>query len=74
MERGQRVGLIKFGSRVDVVIPAEATLCVKKGERVKGGLSVLAQMPAAVGAVLESASKRTLGASALPDLATGEPL
>jgi phosphatidylserine decarboxylase len=74
MERGQRVGLIKFGSRVDVVIPAEAALCVKKGDRVKGGSSVLAQMPDFVGARLESASKRTLGASVLPDLADGEPL
>jgi phosphatidylserine decarboxylase len=45
LERGQRVGLIKFGSRVDVVIPAEAELRVKKGERVKGGASVLAVMP-----------------------------
>ena len=45
VERGQRVGLIKFGSRVDVVIPAEAVLRVKVGERVKGGASVLAAMP-----------------------------
>lgn len=43
--RGQRVGLIKFGSRVDVVVPAEAILRVKVGERVKGGESVLAAMP-----------------------------
>jgi phosphatidylserine decarboxylase len=42
VERGQRVGLIKFGSRVDVVIPAGAVLRVKVGERVKGGSSVLA--------------------------------
>jgi phosphatidylserine decarboxylase len=45
LERGQRVGLIKFGSRVDVVVPAAALLRVKKGERVKGGSSVLAAMP-----------------------------
>ena len=44
VERGQRVGLIKFGSRVDVVVPAEAELRVKKGQRVKGGASVLAEM------------------------------
>ena len=44
VERGQRVGLIKFGSRVDVVVPAEAELRVKVGERVKGGSSVLAAM------------------------------
>jgi phosphatidylserine decarboxylase len=42
VERGQRVGLIKFGSRVDVVVPAEAVLRVKVGQRVKGGASVLA--------------------------------
>ncbi len=45
VERGQRVGLIKFGSRVDVVLPASASLQVKVGERVKGGSSVLALMP-----------------------------
>ncbi len=42
VERGQRVGLIKFGSRVDVVLPASAVLRVKVGQRVKGGASVLA--------------------------------
>ncbi len=45
LERGQRVGLIKFGSRVDVIFPAEAELRVKPGQRVKGGESVLAAMP-----------------------------
>jgi phosphatidylserine decarboxylase len=43
--RGQRVGLIKFGSRVDVLFPADAVLQVKVGQRVKGGESVLAIMP-----------------------------
>ena len=41
VERGQRMGLIKFGSRVDVLMPAEANLRVKVGDRVKGGSSVL---------------------------------
>jgi phosphatidylserine decarboxylase len=45
LERGQRVGLIKFGSRVDVLMPAEAVLQVKTGMRVKGGETVLAIMP-----------------------------
>lgn len=45
LERGQRVGLIKFGSRVNVVLPAEAELRVKVGQRVKGGSTVLAAMP-----------------------------
>jgi phosphatidylserine decarboxylase len=46
VERGQRVGLIKFGSRVNVIVPAETVLRVKAGQRVKGGSSVLAAMPA----------------------------
>jgi phosphatidylserine decarboxylase len=45
VERGQRMGLIKFGSRVDVLLPPEAKLSVKVGDRVKGGSSVLAAMP-----------------------------
>ncbi len=43
--RGQRVGLIKFGSRVDVLLPAEADLRVRTGARVRGGSSVLAVVP-----------------------------
>ncbi len=45
IERGQRVGLIKFGSRVDVLMPADANLRVKMGARVKGGSTVLAMIP-----------------------------
>lgn len=44
VQAGQRVGLIKFGSRVDVLLPAQAVLQVKTGQRVKGGSSVLAAM------------------------------
>ncbi len=44
LERGQRVGLIKFGSRVDVLLDASATLQVKVGDSVKGGASVLAHL------------------------------
>jgi phosphatidylserine decarboxylase len=45
--RGQRMGLIKFGSRVDLLIPADAKLLVKIGTRVKGGSSVVAVLPVA---------------------------
>ena len=45
VERGQRVGLIKFGSRVNVLLPVAAELRVKVGERVRGGASVLAATP-----------------------------
>jgi phosphatidylserine decarboxylase len=44
LERGQRVGLIKFGSRVDVLLDASARMKVKSGDRVKGGASVLAYL------------------------------
>jgi len=44
LDRGQRVGLIKFGSRVDVVLGASARVTVKVGDRVKGGASVLAYL------------------------------
>lgn len=42
VQRGQRMGLIKFGSRCDVLMPAEAHLRVKVGTRVLGGSTVLA--------------------------------
>ncbi len=46
LERGQRVGLIKFGSRVDVLLDASARVSVKVGDHVKGGATVLAYLPA----------------------------
>jgi phosphatidylserine decarboxylase len=49
LERGQRVGMIKFGSRTDVLMPAEAVPQVKSGARVRGGLTVLAVLPQPVG-------------------------
>jgi phosphatidylserine decarboxylase len=44
LERGQRVGLIKFGSRVDVLFDPAAVLQVKVGDRVRGGASILAYL------------------------------
>lgn len=46
LERGQRVGLIKFGSRVDVLMDSSARVQVKVGDQVKGGASVLAYVEA----------------------------
>jgi phosphatidylserine decarboxylase len=48
VKRGARMGMIKFGSRVDVLMPAEARLYVKVGDRVKGGSSVIAKLSASV--------------------------
>lgn len=44
VERGERIGLVRFGSRVDIWLPAEAEIAVKVGDNVKGGSSVLARM------------------------------
>ena len=40
---GERVGLIKFGSRVDLFLPVELPPSVAIGDRVKGGVSILAR-------------------------------
>jgi phosphatidylserine decarboxylase len=45
IQRGQRVGMIKFGSRVDVLLPADAVPKVDSGSRVRGGSSILAVLP-----------------------------
>ena len=44
--RGERIGLVRFGSRVDVWLPKEAEILVRVGENVRGGSSVLARWPA----------------------------
>lgn len=41
LEAGERIGMIRFGSRVDLIVPARAELFVKRGDRVKGGSSVM---------------------------------
>jgi phosphatidylserine decarboxylase precursor-related protein len=47
--RGELVGLVRFGSRVDVWLPEGAEIAVKVGDNVKGGSSVVARMPAGAG-------------------------
>jgi phosphatidylserine decarboxylase len=41
---GDRFGVMKFGSRMDVFLPPDATLAVKAGDRVVGGVSVIAAL------------------------------
>src|SRR5216684_3478500 len=52
--RGERIGLIRFGSRVDVWLPREAEILVQVGENVKGGSSVLARWQAKPGGQKQS--------------------
>jgi phosphatidylserine decarboxylase len=44
--RGELIGLVRFGSRVDVWLPKDAEILVKVGENVQGGASVIARWPA----------------------------
>jgi phosphatidylserine decarboxylase len=52
LERGERVGLIKFGSRVDVLLDPAIELTVSVGDRVRAGSSALARMPQSTAAHL----------------------
>ena len=45
LEQGQEFGFIKFGSRVDVFLPVEATILIKTGQSTTGGKTVLAELP-----------------------------
>jgi phosphatidylserine decarboxylase len=44
IQRGERISLIQFGSRVDVYLPLNARIRVQLGDRVVGGESVLAEL------------------------------
>jgi phosphatidylserine decarboxylase len=45
LQRGERFGLIKFGSRVDILMPPDVNPMVRRDQRVKGGSTVLAVLP-----------------------------
>jgi phosphatidylserine decarboxylase len=47
VETGQRIGLMKFGSRMDVFVPLDCELLVERGQRVVGGETVIARWSAA---------------------------
>ena len=45
LKKGERFGMIRFGSRTEVYLPLNAIMLVKVGDRVAGGASVIAQLP-----------------------------
>jgi phosphatidylserine decarboxylase len=45
LARGQRIGLIKFGSRVDLFVPDGAEVLVKPGDKLKAGRTAIARWP-----------------------------
>ena len=46
VQRGERFGMIRFGSRLDVFLPTNSNLAINKGQRVKAGESILCYHPA----------------------------
>jgi len=45
LKKGERFGMIRFGSRTEVYLPLDAVVLVKVGDRVSGGSSVIARLP-----------------------------
>lgn len=45
VQRGELIGLIRFGSRVDVLVPASYAVLVQPGDRVRGGVTPIARAP-----------------------------
>ena len=45
VKQGERISMIKFGSRVEVFLPPEWEVLIKQGERVKAGETILARIP-----------------------------
>ena len=45
LKRGERFGMIRFGSRTEVYLPLDAEILVRTGDHVKGGASVIARLP-----------------------------
>ncbi len=73
VEAGQRFGIVKFGSRMDVLVPPSVDLDVEEGQTVRAGTTVLGRMPEAedpaaesqtAGAVPESTSSHSRSSSA----------
>jgi phosphatidylserine decarboxylase len=46
LDKGQRLGLVKFGSRVDLLLPLEVDVLVHVGQQVYGGQTIVARWPA----------------------------
>ena len=45
VQKGQRYGLIRFGSRLDVYLPKGSAVAVKMGEKTVGGVTILGRLP-----------------------------
>ena len=69
--RGELVGLVRFGSRVDLWLPEDAEISVKVGDNVKGGSSVVARMTAGVAAAVRRGDAEMKGTQKNRELGGG---
>ena len=44
LKQGDLYGMIRFGSCLEIVVPAEVEICVRKGEKVTGGQTVIGRL------------------------------
>jgi phosphatidylserine decarboxylase len=63
LQRGERIGLVRFGSRADLWLPRDSEILVKVGDHVKGGSSILARWPAAQSTKPDQTSEENLSAA-----------
>ena len=56
--RGERIGLVRFGSRADLWLPRDSEFLVKVGDHVKGGSSIVAYWPPRVKAAQPPAQRQ----------------
>ncbi|MFB6229810.1 MAG: phosphatidylserine decarboxylase family protein [Salinibacter sp.] len=60
---GQRFGIVKFGSRMDVLVPPSIELDVEEGQTVRAGTTVLGRVPEAEGTVMTDADAQAASGS-----------
>lgn len=64
VKAGDRFGLVRFGSRMDVLVPPSVEMQVEEGQHVRGGESILARLPTSAGETTSPVSAAQAGASA----------
>ena len=66
IQTGERIGLMKFGSRMDVFLPTSVSLHVQAGDRVVAGETEIARWPAAVPPAKKTPAKKTTTRKSTP--------
>lgn len=74
VEQGQQFGFIKFGSRVDVFLPLGSKILVNIGDVVKGGRTVLAELPSALTAVTTTEERTAIKPVSMESLTSSAPI